>query len=115
MSPAPSGDTDHSPSHHATFAMWAWMDRIGIVLFDATLSTAVFFTFIVLAMLACRQPARRILLARVALLSSLAIPPLVGLGRLPRLDLIDTFVESRFFPKALFLSPVPVEPPDGGS
>ena len=83
--------------------MWAWMDRIGITLFDATLSAAVFLTFIVLAMLACRQPARRILLARVALLASLAIVPVVGWGRLPRLDVIDTFVESRFFPKALFL------------
>ncbi len=84
--------------------MWAWMDRIGTVLFDATLSTAVFLTCIMLAMLACRQPARRILLARVALLSSLAILPIVGLGRLPRLDVIDTFVESRFFPTAVFLS-----------
>jgi hypothetical protein len=89
--------------------MWVWMDRIGIVLFDATLSTAVFLTLIILAMLACRQPARRILLARVALVSSLAILPLVGLGRLPRLDVIDTFVESRFFPKALFLAPSPEE------
>ena len=92
--------------------MWAWMDRIGITLFDATLSTAVFLTFIVLAMLACRQPARRILLARVALLASLAIVPIVGWGRLPRLDVIDTFVESRFFPKALFLAPRPADEPD---
>ena len=63
--------------------MWAWMDRIGITLFDATLSAAVFLTFIVLAMLACRQPARRILLARVALLASLAIVPIVGWGACP--------------------------------
>jgi len=83
------------------------MDRIGTVLFDATLSTAVFLTCIILVMLACRQPARRILLARVALLSSLVIPPIVGLGRLPRLDIIDTFVESRFFPKAVILSMAP--------
>ena len=33
-------------------------------------------------------------------------------GRLPRLDIIDTFVESRFFPKAVFLSTAPIEPPD---
>lgn len=82
--------------------MWALLDRLAIVLFDATLSAAAFLTFIVLATLACRQPARRILLARVALLSSLAIIPLVGFGRLPRLDVLDTFVESPFFPKILF-------------
>ncbi len=87
--------------------MLAWMDRIWIVLFDASLSTAVFTTFIVLVMLACRQPARRILVARVALLSSLAILPLVGLGRLPRLDVLDTLVESRFFPRSPFLSSEP--------
>ncbi len=77
------GNEDHTPSHHANFAMWAWMDRIGIVLFDASLSTAVFFTCIVLAMLACRQPARRILLARVAHPVVAGDPPLVGLGHLP--------------------------------
>lgn len=87
--------------------MLAWMDRIWIVLFDASLSTAVFTTLIVLVMLACRQPARRILVARVALLSSLAILPLVGFGRLPRLDVLDTLVESRFFPRSPFLSSEP--------
>jgi beta-lactamase regulating signal transducer with metallopeptidase domain len=89
--------------------MWDWTDRIGVILFDAALSTAVFSTFIVLAMLASRQPARRILLARVALLASLAILPLVVFGRLPRLDVIDTLVESRFFPRSLFLAATPVE------
>src|SRR5262249_53228647 len=73
-------------------------------------ATAVFLTFIVLAMLACRQPARRILLARVALLASLAIIPVVAWGRLPRLYVIDTFVESRFFPKALFLAAAVLDP-----
>ncbi|MHB1556542.1 MAG: M56 family metallopeptidase [Isosphaeraceae bacterium] len=87
--------------------MLAWMDRIWIILFDASLSTAVFTTFIVLVMLACRQPARRILVARVALLSSLAIVPLVGFGRLPRLDVLDTLIESRFFPRSPFLSSEP--------
>lgn len=83
--------------------MLVWMDRFWIVLFDATLSTAVFTTLIVLVMLACRQPARRILVARVALISSLAIVPLVGFGHLPRLDVLDTLVESRFFPRSPFL------------
>jgi beta-lactamase regulating signal transducer with metallopeptidase domain len=92
--------------------MWDWMDCIGIIVFDAAFATAVFLTFIVLAMLACRQPARRILLARVALLASLAIIPLVAWGRLPRLYVIDTFVDSRFFPKALFLAAAALDPDD---
>jgi beta-lactamase regulating signal transducer with metallopeptidase domain len=89
--------------------MWDWTDRTSVILFDAALSTAVFLTFIVLAMLACRQPARRILLARVALLASVAILPLVAFGRLPRLDVIDTLVESRFFPRSLFLGATNIE------
>ena len=99
--------------------MWAWTDRIGILLFDAAFAAAVFLTLILLAILACRQPARRILLARVALLASLGIPPLVAWGHLPRLNLIDTFVESRFFPRALveaaaaLESPRESEAPDG--
>jgi hypothetical protein len=95
--------------------MWVWMDRIGIVLFDAALSTAVFLTIIVLVMLACRQPVRRILLSRVALLASLAIIPLVAWGHLPRLYVIDTLVESPLFPKALFLAAAAVDPPDVGA
>ncbi len=85
--------------------MWDWTDRIAVIAFDAALSAAVFLTLIVLVMLGCRQPARRILLARVALLAAPAILPLVALGRLPRLDVIDTLVESRFFPGSLFREP----------
>jgi hypothetical protein len=92
--------------------MWVWMDRVGVILFDAAFATAVFLTFIVLAMMGCRQPARRILLARVALLATLAIIPLVAWGHLPRFDVIDTFVESRFFPKALFLAAAAVDRQD---
>jgi hypothetical protein len=93
--------------------MWVWMDRVAVILFDATLSTAVFLTLIILSMVGCRQPVRRILLARVALLASLAILPLVGGGRLPRLDVVDAFVESRFFPRALFLAE-PASPASDG-
>lgn len=90
--------------------MWFWLDRIGTILFDAGFATAVFSTLIVLAMLGCRQPARRILLARVSLLASLAIIPLVAWGHLPRLYVVDTFVESPFFPRALFLAAAALEP-----
>src|SRR5262249_29684758 len=48
------------------------------------------------------QPARRILIARVALLASLAMIPLVALVPLPRLDLVDLFVESDLVPVRLF-------------
>ena len=48
--------------------MWVWLDRAGPVLFDATLSTALFLTLVVLAMLVCRQPTRRLLIARVAVI-----------------------------------------------
>ena len=91
--------------------MWAWTDRIGILLFDAAFAAAVFLTLILLAILVCRQPARRILLARVALLASLGIPPLVAWGHLPRLNVIDTFVESRFFPRALVEAAAALESP----
>src|SRR5262249_9937202 len=104
------GHRQSDSPHHPVLAMWDWMDRIGIIVFDAAVATAVFLTFIVLAMLACRQPARRILLARVSLLASLAIIPLVAWGHLPRLDVIDTFVESRFFPRALFLAAAAIDP-----
>ena len=43
--------------------MWVWIDRAGSILFDATLSTAIFLTLVVLAMLVCRQPTRRLLIA----------------------------------------------------
>ncbi|MGP0063637.1 MAG: M56 family metallopeptidase [Isosphaeraceae bacterium] len=88
---------------------WYWIDRIGVLLFDATLSATLFFSLVLLAMLACRQPARRILIARVALLASLAIIPLVGLESLPRLDVVDILFASDVVPHSLLLSPAPGE------
>jgi hypothetical protein len=81
------------------------------VLFDATLSTVLFSSLVMLAMLSCRQPARRILIARVALLASLAMIPLVALAPLPRFDLVDLFVESDLIPARLFRATVPLESP----
>ena len=54
-----------------------------------------------LAMLVCRQPTRRLLIARVALLASLAMIPLVALVPLPRLDLLDTLVQSDLVPSVV--------------
>ena len=74
--------------------MWVWLDSAGPVLFDAALSTAIFLTLVVLAMLVCRQPTRRLLIARVAIIASLAMIPLVALVPLPRLDLLDTLLQT---------------------
>ncbi|HZW34224.1 MAG TPA: M56 family metallopeptidase [Isosphaeraceae bacterium] len=84
------------------------VDRIGALLFDATLSTTLFASLVTLAMLGCRQPARRILIARVALLASLAMIPLVALAPLPRLDLVDVLVDSQLVAIPVFISPGPV-------
>jgi beta-lactamase regulating signal transducer with metallopeptidase domain len=73
---------------------WFWIDRVGILLFDATVSTALFLSLVLLAMLGCRQPARRILIARVAVLASLAVLPILALEPFPRFALIDAVVDS---------------------
>jgi beta-lactamase regulating signal transducer with metallopeptidase domain len=83
--------------------MWVWLDRAGPILFDATLSTALFLTLVVLAMLVCRQPTRRLLIARFALLASLAMIPLVALVPLPRLDLLDILIQSDLLPSTVIV------------
>jgi beta-lactamase regulating signal transducer with metallopeptidase domain len=85
--------------------MWVWLDRIGLILFDATVSTVLFLSMVVLAILFCRQPARRLRIARVALLSSLTIIPLVALAPLPRLDIADAIIRSDLFPALLIFNP----------
>jgi BlaR1 peptidase M56 len=81
--------------------MWEWLDSAGTVLFDATLSTALFLSLVVVAMLVCRQPSRRLLIARVSLLACLAMIPLVALVPLPRIDLLDTLVQAEVLPNSL--------------
>jgi hypothetical protein len=68
--------------------MWPWVDRLSVPLLDATLSATVLLCLVALAMLGCRQPARRIRLARAAILCSLGLIPLVVLAPLPRLDVV---------------------------
>ena len=60
------------------FVMWMWLDRFGFILFDAALSTALFLSVVVLCLLVCRQPSRRLLIVRLSLLASLAMLPLVA-------------------------------------
>jgi beta-lactamase regulating signal transducer with metallopeptidase domain len=81
--------------------MWVLIDRLGLYLFDATLSTAVFLSLMMLAMLVCRQPARRLLIARVALCASLAMLPLIALVPLPRLDLVQILHRSKIITTSL--------------
>src|SRR3954469_16074078 len=89
--------------------MLAWVDRLGVILIDASLATTVLLCLVALAMLGCRQPVRRIWLARAALLCGLAMLPLVGLAPIPRvsvsgvvrrssLGIHPLFAESRALP-----------------
>ena len=68
--------------------MSVWIDRVGLLLFDAAFSTAVFTTVAMIATLVCRQPARRLLIARCSLLASLAMVPLIALAPLPRVEFV---------------------------
>ncbi len=76
--------------------MWTWVDWLGLILFDAALSTTTFLGLILFPLFACRQPARRIFAARVALAASLATIPLVASAAWPRFDLIR-YVENHGF------------------
>ncbi len=70
--------------------MWGWIDRLGVLVLDASLGATLLVGSIALAMVGCRQPSRRVGLARAAIIGSLALFPLVALSPLPRLDLIRT-------------------------
>jgi hypothetical protein len=68
--------------------MWAWVDRVGATLLDAGLAALALSSLVALAMLGCRQPARRVRLARAGLLGTLALVPLTVLSPLPRFEVI---------------------------
>jgi beta-lactamase regulating signal transducer with metallopeptidase domain len=95
---SPREDASPEKLFDEALTMWVWLDRLGPILFDAALSTAIFLSLVVLGMLVCRQPSRRRLIARVAILSSLAMIPLVAVVPLPRLDLVDALVRSNLLP-----------------
>jgi bla regulator protein blaR1 len=78
--------------------MWMWLDRAGLILFDAALSTGLFLSAVVCAMLLCRQPSRRLLIVRSSLLGSLAIIPLIAVLPLPRVDVLDLLLRADLFP-----------------
>src|SRR4051812_19793329 len=68
-------------------AMWDWVDHLGGILCRSSPAAAILSSLVVLAMLGCRQPARRIALARATLLGSLILLVLVPFAPLPRFDL----------------------------
>jgi beta-lactamase regulating signal transducer with metallopeptidase domain len=69
--------------------MWVWVDRIGATILDTSLAAAVLLGLAALAMVACRQPARRCGLARAAIVASLALFPLVAYGpSRPRIEVV---------------------------
>lgn len=69
--------------------MWVWVDHLTVLVLDASLSAATLLSLVALIMLGCQQPARRIRLARAAILCSLAIIPIVAFAPLPRFEPIN--------------------------
>jgi beta-lactamase regulating signal transducer with metallopeptidase domain len=78
--------------------MWVWLDRVSLILFDAALSTGLFLSVVVFALLVCRQPSRRLLIVRSALLASLAIVPLVVVLPLPRVEVLGLILQADLLP-----------------
>jgi bla regulator protein blaR1 len=72
-----------SPVREA-LVMWVELDRFSRVLANATLAETVFLTFVVLVMLSCQQPARRIVVAKAAILLSALMIPLAAYNPFPR-------------------------------
>jgi hypothetical protein len=68
--------------------MWVWVDRVGSLLLDASVSATILWAVVALVMMGSRQPARRLRLARAAMIASLALIPLIGLGMVPRINLV---------------------------
>jgi len=93
--------------------MWVWVDRLGVLVFDAGLSAAVLWAGAWLAVLGCRQPARRLRIARAAAICSLSLGPLVGLQVVPRVDLVAALVRTGFLPHPLLTPRWPVSMPAG--
>lgn len=64
------------------------VDHLGGVLLEVTLSGTVLLSLVSLAMFGCRQPARRIVLARASILCVLLVLPMAALLPRPRIPLI---------------------------
>ena len=69
--------------------MWVGLDWFASILIIATVATTVLLTFVILVMLLCSQPVRRIVLARAAIVLSLLMLPLVESNPLPRSGILS--------------------------
>lgn len=85
--------------------MWGELDRFSRVLADAALAETVFLSLVVVVMLLCRQPARRIIVAKAAVLLSIVMIPLVAYSPFPRVQPRSWFAASS--PAALTLGEKP--------
>jgi len=71
--------------------MGTWVDRFGLKLLDASFAVTLLTGVFALAMVVSRQPARRISLARAAIVGALMIIPLSIFAPLPRIELRQLF------------------------
>src|SRR4051794_40082049 len=79
--------------------MWAGLDRFSRLLVDATFATTIFLSLVVLSMLLCHQPARRIVVAQSAILLSLLMMALVATSPLPRFNPVAWFLSHTSTPQ----------------
>src|SRR4051812_40262386 len=88
--------------------MTVWVDRFAALWLDATLAAAALTGIAAMAMLACRQPVRRLVLARAAVLGAAGLLPLVVLAPTPRVEVIGWLHDSGLRDHPLLAgSPVP--------
>ena len=66
--------------------MWVGLDRFGSILADTTLATAILLSLVMLLMLLCQQPTRRVVLAQAAIVLAFFMFPLTATNPLPRLS-----------------------------
>jgi beta-lactamase regulating signal transducer with metallopeptidase domain len=78
--------------------MWVWLDRVSLILFDAAFSTGLFLSVVVLAILVCCQPSRRLLIVRASLVAALGLLPVMALLPLPRVDVLSLVLRADLLP-----------------
>lgn len=79
--------------------MWVSVDRLAVIVLDASLAATMLLSLVALFMLGCRQPARRLRLARTAIVCSLALIPLAAVAPWPRVDLVGALLRSGLIPE----------------
>ena len=84
--------------------MWVWFEAFIPLLFDASLAVAVLTSIFLVLMLVSLQPARRIAMARTAIISSLLILPLTAFAPWPRFQLVQPSLRSTAIaPRQIFI------------